>query len=84
MSKIDPDCVKETRRERIDRALTYDRIITTAVLGWSCWLITRVADQLFSDPAGITLHAVNAFALVVGGLATAYAGWKWLRSKVQK
>lgn len=82
--KTDPECVKQTRRERIDRALTFDRIITTAVLAWSCWLITRIADQLFAAPDAITLPAVNAFALVVGVLASGFAGWKWVRDKVKK
>lgn len=70
MTDLDPTCVKQTRTERARRFVVANKILTTAVLAWACWLITRIADMVFADPAAISLHTVSAFALVVGILAT--------------
>lgn len=62
------------------RTVIWDRVVTTAVLAWACWLITRVSDRVFEDPSALTtLHVVNALALIVGLLATTIGLWKWAR-----
>lgn len=79
MTDLDPTCVKPTRAQRAKTAV-FDRAVSTAVLAWACWLITRVADSMFDDPTAVdTMHVVNALALIVGLLATAVGLWKWVR-----
>lgn len=82
--KHDPTCVKQSATERAWHAAAANKIITTAVLAWACWLITRIADMVFADPASINLHTVSAFALVVGILATVIGFLRWVWPKVGK
>lgn len=70
------------RTKKAARSVIWDRVVTTAVLAWACWLITWVAQRMFEDPSALTtLHAVNALALIVGILATVVALWKDVRGK---
>lgn len=70
----------------INKVFKEHKFVTTAVLGWACWLITVVVLRV-TNPEIITKIGGSGATIVgsvIGILATVVAFYQWSRNKKKK